>query len=188
MFTISKKSSAFTKTAKSEDGAILRAPIKPFEFAINLSFDESNSKFQQIVETLITDAIKADIQAIDRTELFSADVIAHKFTELFKSYDLDKVYDLVCLKASGAYGLAKFEAFMKDIFIPVMGVNPAQAKTILSIVKLGNGMPKASKDTILSWFEKFASEVDSDELSNAIQYLATEPKARAVADLASLGL
>ena len=49
---------AFTKTAKSENGEVLREAIGKFDFGINLEFDLATPKMQQIITYLIIDTIK----------------------------------------------------------------------------------------------------------------------------------
>ena len=53
---------AFTKTAKSENGEVLREAISKFDFAVNLDYDLSSPKMKQIISNLIIETIKVSIK------------------------------------------------------------------------------------------------------------------------------
>ena len=61
--TINTIAQAFTKTAKSETGEVLREAISKFNFTINLDYDLSSPKMKQIISNLIIETIKVSIQA-----------------------------------------------------------------------------------------------------------------------------
>ena len=67
--SINTVANAFTKTAKSESGEVLREAIGKFNFGIKLDYDLASPKMQQIISNLIIETIKVSIQAIDRQAL-----------------------------------------------------------------------------------------------------------------------
>ena len=133
---------AFTKTAKAENGEVLREAIGKFDFGINLYFNLATPKMQQIVSTLIIEAIKVSIQNQDRAELWDKAVIAKKFEEHAAAFDEDKLYELVCLNSNSAFGLKSFVQWVKELLIPAIEkgagkeLTDTQKKTILAVVKV----------------------------------------------------
>ena len=192
---ISTMLNAFTRTVKSDTNEVLREAIAKFDFAVSLEIAE-NDKYTQVCQALIINAIKNDIQAIDRTELWDKAVIAQKFSEAFNSYDIDKLYELVCLNTSGRFGLKSFVTWCESSLIPSMkaalelqgkSLPDSAIKTIIQIAKQGNRMPEPSLATMLQWIEKYI-DVSTDESVEAVLNYLTNASEKVTVDLDSLGL
>ena len=81
--TIKQTVSAFTKTAKDANGKVLRDAIGKFNFEVDLALNLATEKMQQVISTLIIEAVKVNVQNIDRAELWDKDSIAQKFANEF---------------------------------------------------------------------------------------------------------
>ena len=182
---------AFTKTAKSESGEVLREAISKFNFAINLDFDLSSPKMKQIVSNLIIETIKVSIQAQDRAELWDKEIIAEKFKEHAAAFDEDKLYELVCMNTSGVFGLKAFETWVKDLLIPAIEVGSGkvlteqQKKTIIIVTKDGKRMNEQSMNKVLQWIDTYGTDLEN--VDKVIHYL-TNVQDTAVNDLDALGI
>ena len=182
---------AFTKTAKAESGEVLREAIPKFDFAINLEFDLSSPKMQQIVSNLIIETIKVSIQAQDRAELWDKEVIAQKFEEHAAAFTEDKLYEIVCLNNNSVFGLKSFVHWVKDLLIPAIEkgsgkvLTEQQKRTILAVVKDGKRMPEQSMSKVLQWIDAYGTELEN--VDKVINYL-TNVQDTAVNDLDALGI
>ena len=182
---------AFTKTAKSENGEVLREAISKFDFAINLAFDLSSPKMQHIVSNLIIETIKVSIQAQDRAELWDKEVIAQKFEEHANAFTEDKLYELVCLNNNSVFGLKAFVHWVKELLIPAieMGAGKVlteeQKKTIIIVTKDGKRMNEQSMNKVLQWIDTYGTELDN--VDKVIHYL-TNVQDTTVNDLDALGI
>ena len=182
---------AFTKTAKSETGEVLRDAISKFNFDINLDFDLSSPKMKQIVSNLIIETIKVNIQAIDRAELWDKDIIAQKFEEHAAAFDEDKLYEIVCLNSNNVFGLKSFVQWVKELLIPAIEtgtgktLTDVQKKTIMAVVKDGKRMNDQSMTKVLQWIDTYGTDLDN--VDKVIGYL-TNVQDTAVNDLESLGI
>ena len=182
---------AFTKTAKSESGEVLREAISKFDFAINLDFDLSSPKMKQIVSNLIIETIKVSIQAQDRAELWDKEVIAEKFEEHAAAVTEDKLYELVCLNNNSVFGLKAFVHWVKELLIPAIEVGSgrelaeAQKKTIVAVVKDGKRMNEQSMNKVLQWIDTYGTGLDN--VDKVINYL-TNVQDTTANDLDALGI
>ena len=182
---------AFTKTAKNENGEVLREAISKFNFAIDLEFDLAKPKMQQVISNLIIETIKVSIQAIDRAELWDKEVIAKKFEEHAAAFTEDKLYEIVCMNTSGVFGLKAFETWVKDLLIPAIEkgsgkvLTEQQKKTIILVTKEGKRMNEQSMTKVLQWIDTYGSELENAD--KVINYL-TNVQDTTVNDLDALGI
>ena len=182
---------AFTKTAKSENGEVLREAIGKFDFGINLELDLSTPKMQQILTNLIIDTIKVSIQNQDRQELWDKAVIAQKFEEHAAKFTEDSLYELVCLNSNNVFGLKSFVQWVKELLIPAIenGSNKqltdSQKKTILAVVKDGKRMNEQSMTKVLQWVDTYGTELENAD--KVINYL-TNVQDTNINDLDALGI
>ena len=189
--SINTIANAFTKTAKAENGEVLREAISKFNFAINLDFDLSSPKMKQIISNLIIETIKVSVQSIDRAELWDKDVIARKFEEHAAAFTEDKLYEIVCMNTSGVFGLKAFETWVKDLLIPAIEngsgkvLTEQQKKTIIIVTKEGKRMNEQSMTKVLQWIDVYGSELEN--VDKVIHYL-TNVQDTTVNDLDALGI
>lgn len=187
--SIKQTVSAFTKTAKNEQGAELRKAIGKFNFDVNLSLDLSTEKMQNVVATLIVDAIKVSVQNTDREQLWGKEVIAQKFAEEFSKFDEDAIYKLVCTRENSNFGLQQFKAWVLDTLIPCIElVTPLDAKskeTIIGATKGGRAMTDNSMAKVLQWVDTYCMHTDNVE--QVLHYLTSKPQTASQIDLDSLG-
>ena len=182
---------AFTKTAKSESGEVLREAIGKFDFGINLEFDLATPKMRQVITSLIIDTIKVSIQNQDRAELWDKAVIAQKFEERAAAFDEDKLYELVCLNSNNVFGLKSFVQWVKELLIPAIEkgagkeLTDAQKKTIMAVVKEGKRMPEQSMTKVLQWIDVYGTELENAD--KVISYL-TNVQDTVSNDLDALGI
>ena len=182
---------AFTKTAKNENGEVLREAISKFNFAIKLDYNLSSPKMQQIISNLIIETIKVSIQSVDRAELWDKEVIAQKFEEHAAAFTEDKLYEIVCMNTSGVFGLKAFETWVKDLLIPAIEkgsgkvLTEQQKKTIIIVTKEGKRMNEQSMTKVLQWIDTYGSELKNVE--KVIHYL-TNVQDTTVNDLDALGI
>ena len=182
---------AFTKTAKSESGEVLREAIGKFNFGIKLDFDLASPKMKQIVSNLIIETIKVSVQSIDRAELWDKEVIAQKFEEHAAAFTEDKLYEIVCMNTSGVFGLKAFETWVKDLLIPAIEkgsgkvLTEQQKKTIIIVTKEGKRMNEQSMTKVLQWIDTYGAELENVE--KVIHYL-TNVQDTTVNDLDALGI
>ena len=182
---------AFTKTAKNENGEVLREAIGKFDFAINLDFDLESPKMQQIVSSLIIETIKVSIQAQDRAELWDKEVIAQKFEEHAAAFTEDKLYEIVCLNNNSVFGLKSFVHWVKDLLIPAIEkgsgkvLTEQQKKTIIAVTKEGKRMNEQSMTKVLQWIDTYGTDLDNvDKVINYLTNIQDTP----VNDLDALGI
>ena len=189
--SINTIANAFTKTAKNENGEVLREAISKFNFAINLNYDLSTHKMKQIVSNLIIETIKVSIQAQDRAELWGKEIIAQKFKEHATAFTEDKLYEIVCMNTSGVFGLKAFETWVKDLLIPAIEkgsgkvLTEQQKKTIIIVTKEGKRMNEQSMSKVLQWIDTYGTELEN--VDKVIHYL-TNVQDTAVNDLDALGI
>ena len=182
---------AFTKTAKSESGEVLREAISKFDFAINLELDLSTPKMQQIISNLIIETIKVNIQAIDRQELWDKAVIAKKFEEHAAKFNEDSLYELVCLNSNSVFGLKSFVQWVKELLIPAIengtgkNLTDVQKRTIMTVVKDGKRMNEQSMTKVLQWIDVYGTDLENTE--KVINYLTNVQDTNAN-DLDALGI
>ena len=182
---------AFTKTAKAENGEVLREAISKFDFKIDLEFDLSSPKMQQILSNLIIETVKVHIQTIDRAELWDKEVIAQKFAEHAAAVTEDKLYEIVCMNTSGVFGLKAFETWVKDLLIPAIEkgsgriLTEGEKRTIVAVVKDGKRMPEKSMTKVLLWIDTYGTELEN--VDKVINYLTNVQDAN-VNDLDALGI
>ena len=182
---------AFTKTAKAENGEVLREAIGKFDFGINLEFDLSTPKMQQVITNLIIDTIKVSIQNQDRQELWDKAVIAQKFEEHAAKFTEDSLYELVCLNSNNVFGLKSFVQWVKELLIPAIekGSNKeltdVQKRTIMAVVKDGKRMNEQSMTKVLQWVDTYGTDLENAD--KVISYL-TNVQDTVVNDLESLGI
>ena len=182
---------AFTKTAKGDNGEVLREAIGKFNFAINLDYDLESPKMQQIISNLIIETIKVSIQAQDRAELWDKEVIAQKFEEHAAAFTEDKLYEIVCMNTSGVFGLKAFETWVKDLLIPAIEkgsgkvLTEQQKKTIIAVTKEGKRMNEQSMNKVLQWIDTYGTDLEN--VDKVIHYL-TNVQDTAVNDLDALGI
>ena len=182
---------AFTKTAKSENGEVLREAIGKFDFKIDLEFDLSTPKMQQIITNLIIDTIKVSIQNQDRQELWDKAVIAQKFEEHAAKFTEDSLYELVCLNSNNVFGLKSFVQWVKELLIPAIEsgskkeLTDSQKRTIMAVVKDGKRMNEQSMTKVLQWVDTYGTELENAD--KVISYL-TNVQDTNVNDLDALGI
>ena len=182
---------AFTKTAKSENGEVLREAIGEFDFAVNLEFDLATPKMQQVVANLIIETIKVSIQNQDRNELWDKEVIAQKFEAHAAAFNEDKLYELVCLNSNNVFGLKSFVQWVKELLIPAIekgvgkDLTEAQKKTIMAVVKEGKRMNEQSMTKVLQWIDVYGTALEN--VDKVISYL-TNVQDTVSNDLDALGI
>ena len=182
---------AFTKTAKSENGEVLREAIGKLDFGINLEFDLASPKMQQIITNLIIDTIKVSIQNKDRSELWDKAVIAQKFEEHAAKFTEDSLYELVCLNSNNVFGLKSFVQWVKELLIPAIEkgskkeLTQAQKQTIMAVVKDGKRMNEQSLTKVLQWVDTYGTELENAD--KVINYL-TNVQDTNINDLDALGI
>ena len=182
---------AFTKTAKSENGEVLREAISKFDFGINLELDLSTPKMQQIITNLIIDTIKVSIQNQDRSELWDKAVIAQKFEEHAAKFTEESLYELVCLNSNNVFGLKSFVQWVKELLIPAIEkgskkeLTQAQKQTIMAVVKDGKRMNEQSMTKVLQWVDTYGTELENAD--KVINYL-TNVQDTNINDLDALGI
>ena len=182
---------AFTKTAKADNGEILREAIGKFDFKIDLELDLSTPKMQQIITNLIIDTIKVSIQNQDRNELWDKEVIALKFEEHAAAFDENKLYELVCLNSNNVFGLKSFVQWVKELLIPAIEngtgktLTDSQKKTIMAVVKDGKRMNEQSMTKVLQWIDAYGTDLEN--VDKVINYL-TNVQDTNINDLDALGI
>ena len=182
---------AFTKTAKSENGEVLREAIGKFDFKIDLEFDLSTPKMQQILTNLIIDTIKVSIQNQDRNELWDKAVIAQKFEEHAAKFTEDSLYELVCLNSNNVFGLKSFVQWVKELLIPAIEngtgktLTDVQKRTIMAVTKDGKRMNEQSMTKVLQWVDTYGTELENAD--KVINYL-TNVQDTNINDLDALGI
>ena len=182
---------AFTKTAKAENGEVLRDAIGKFDFKIDLGLDLSTPKMQQIITNLIIETIKVSIQNQDRQELWSKDIIAKKFEEHAAAFDENRLYELVCMNSNSVFGLKSFVQWVKELLIPAIekGTNKeltdSQKRTIMAVVKDGKRMNEQSLTKVLQWVDLYGTELEN--VDKVINYL-TNVQETNINDLDALGI
>ena len=182
---------AFTKTAKSENGEVLREAIGKFDFGINLELDLATPKMQQIITNLIIDTIKVSIQNQDRNELWDKAVIAQQFEEHAAAFDENSLYELVCLNSNNVFGLKSFVQWVKELLIPAIEkgtgktLTDSQKKTIMAVVKDGKRMNEQSMTKVLQWIDAYGTELEN--VDKVINYL-TNVQDTNINDLDALGI
>ena len=183
---------AFTKTAKSENNEVLREAISKFDFKVALQLSLDSPKMQQVITTLIIEAIKVSIQNQDRSELWNKEIIAQKFEEHAAAFDENKLYELVCLNSNSVFGLKSFVQWVKELLIPAIekGSNreltAAQKQTILTVVKDGKRMNEQSLTKVLQWVETYGQELENAD--KVITYLTMVKSVDVMGDLDALGI
>ena len=187
--SIKQTVSAFTKTAKDANGKVLREAIGKFNFDVALSLDLATEKMQQVVSTLIIDAVKVSVQNTDRAELWDSESIAQKFADEFAKYDDDAIYKLVCTRENNNFGLQQFKAWVTDTLIPcidmVTPLDDASKATIIGATKGGRAMNDKSMAKVLQWIDTYCAHDDSIE--QVLHYLTSKPQTAPQVDLDSLG-
>ena len=182
---------AFTKTAKSESGEVLREAISKFAFKIDLELDLSSPKMQQVVTDLIIETIKVSIQNQDRQELWAKEVIAKKFEEHAAKFDEDSLYELVCLNSNNVFGLKSFVQWVKELLLPAIengtgkSLTDVQKRTIMAVVKDGKRMNEQSMTKVLQWVDTYGTDLEN--VDKVINYL-TNVQDTNVNDLDALGI
>ena len=182
---------AFTKTAKSENGEVLREAIGKFDFKIDLELDLATPKMQQIITNLIIDTIKVSIQNQDRQELWDKAVIAQKFEEHAAKFTEDSLYELVCLNSNNVFGLKSFVQWVKELLIPAIEngtgktLTDVQKRTIMAVVKDGKRMNEQSMTKVLQWVDTYGTELEN--VDKVINYL-TNVQDTNINDLDALGI
>ena len=186
--TIKQTVSAFTKTAKDSNGKVLRDAIGKFNFDVELSLNLSAEKIQQVISTLIIEAVKVQVQNIDRAELWDKDSIAQKFADEFSKYDEDAIYKLVCTRENNNFGLQQFKQWVLDTLIPCIGmVTPldnASKETIIGATKGGRAMNDKSMTKVLQWIDTYCAHTDNIE--QVLHYLTAKPQNATHVDLDGL--
>ena len=187
--SIKQTVSAFTKTAKDANGKVLREAIGKFNFEVDLSLDLTTEKMQQVVSTLIVDALKVSVQNKDREELWDKETIASKFATEFAKYDEDAIYKLVCTRENNNFGLQQFKAWVLDTLIPcidmVTPLDDASKETIIGATKGGRAMNDKSMAKVLQWIDTYCA--DADNVEQVLHYLTSKPQTSVQVDLDSLG-
>ena len=187
--SIKQSISAFTKTAKDEQGKVLRDAIGKFNFEVALDLDLASDKMQQVISTLIVDAIKVSVQNTDRAELWDKAIIAQKFSDEFAKFDEDAIYKLVCTRENSNFGLQQFKAWVTDTLIPCIDmVTPLDDKskeTIIGATKGGRAMNDKSMVKVLQWIDTYCAHTDNIE--QVLHYLTSKPQTAVQVDLDSLG-
>ena len=176
--TVKQTVSAFTKTAKDANGKVLREAIGKFNFDVNLSLDLSSDKMQQVVTTLIVDAIKVSVQNTDRAELWHADSIAQKFADEFAKFNEESIYKLVCIRENNNFGLQQFKAWVLDTLIPcieaVKPLDKVSKETIIGATRNGRAMTEKSMAKVLQWIETYCT--DAENVEQVLHYLTSKPQ------------
>ena len=189
--SINTIANAFTKTAKSESGEVLRKAIGKFDFAVKLEYDLATPKMQQVITNLIIETIKVSIQAQDRAELWDKEVIAQKFEEHAAAFTEDKLYELVCLNSNNVFGLKAFVNWVKELLIPAIEegsgkqLTQAQKQTILAVVKDGKRMNEQSMTKVLQWVDAYGTDLEN--VDKVVTYL-TNVQDTTANDLDALGI
>ena len=187
--SIKQTVSAFTKTAKDANGKVLREAIGKFNFDVALSLDLATEKMQQVVATLIIDAVKVSVQNLDRAELWDSESIAQKFADEFAKFDEDTIYKLVCTRENNNFGLQQFKAWVLDTLIPcIEDVTPLDEEskaTIIGATKGGRAMNDKSMAKVLQWIDTYCT--DADNVEQVLHYLTSKPQTVTQVDLDSLG-
>ena len=186
--TIKQTVSAFTKTAKDTHGKVLREAIGKFNFDVELSLNLSAEKMQQVVSTLIIEAVKVQVQNIDRAELWDKDSIAQKFATEFSKYDEEAIYKLVCTRENNNFGLQQFKQWVLDTLIPcidmVTPLDEASKETIIGATKGGRAMNDKSMAKVLQWIDTYCAHTDNIE--QVLHYLTAKPQNATQVDLDGL--
>ena len=186
--TIKQTVSAFTKTAKDANGKVLRDAIGKFNFDVALTLDLTSEKMKQVVSTLIIEAVKVNVQNLDRAELWDKEIIAQKFSEEFAKYDEDTIYKLVCTRENNNFGLQQFKAWVLDTLIPcidmVTPLDNNSKETIIGATKGGRAMNDKSMAKVLQWIDTYCA--DADNIEQVLHYLTSKPQTAVQADLDSL--
>ena len=176
--TIKQTVSAFTKTAKDAQGKVLREAIGKFNFNVDLSLDLASDKMQQVISTLIVDAIKVSVQNTDRTELWHADTIAQRFADEFAKFNEESLYKLVCTRENNNFGLQQFKQWVLDTLIPciddVKPLDEASKATIIGATKNGRAMPDKTMAKVLQWIETYCT--DAENVEQVLHYLTSKPQ------------
>ena len=187
--TIKQTVSAFTKTAKDANGKVLRDAIGKFNFEVDLALNLATEKMQQVVSTLIIEAVKVNVQNIDRAELWDKDSIAQKFATEFSKYDEDAIYKLVCTRENNNFGLQQFKAWVLDTLIPcidmVTPLDDNSKETIIGATKGGRAMNDKSMAKVLQWIDTYCAHTDNIE--QVLHYLTSKPQTATQIDLDGLG-
>ena len=182
---------AFTKTAKSENGEVLREAIGKFDFKIDLELDLATPKMQQIITNLIIDTIKVSIQNQDRQELWDKAVIAQKFEEHAAKFTEDSLYELVCLNSNNVFGLKSFVQWVKELLIPAIEIGTGktltdvQKRTIMAVTKDGKRMNEQSMTKVLQWIDTYGTDLEN--VDKVVNYL-TNVQDTNINDLDALGI
>ena len=182
---------AFTKTAKSENGEVLRDAIGKFDFGIKLELNLATPKMQQIITNLIIDTIKVSIQNQDRNELWDKAIIAQKFEEHAAKFTEDSLYELVCLNSNNVFGLKSFVQWVKELLIPAIEngtgktLTDVQKRTIVAVTKDGKRMNEQSMTKVLQWIDLYGTELENAD--KVINYL-TNVQDTNINDLDALGI
>ena len=186
--SIKQSVSAFTKTAKDAQGKVLREAIGKFNFNVELALDLSTEKMQQVVSTLIIEAVKVQVQNIDRAELWDKEVIAQKFANEFSKYDEDAIYKLVCTRENNNFGLQQFKQWVLDTLIPcidmVTPLDDNSKETIIGATKGGRAMNDKSMTKVLQWIDTYCAHTDNIE--QVLHYLTSKPQTASQVDLDGL--
>ena len=186
--SIKQTVSAFTKTAKDAQGNELRKAIGKFNFNVDLSLDLGTEKMQQVVTTLIVDAIKVSVQNLDRAELWHADTIAQKFATEFAKYDEESLYKLVCIRENNNFGLQQFKQWVLDTLIPcieaVKPLDKVSKETIIGATKNGRAMTDKTLAKVLQWIETYCT--DAENVEQVLHYLTSKPQTSVEVDLDGL--
>ena len=187
--SIKQTVSAFTKTAKDAQNKVLREAIGKFNFDVNLTLDLASEKMQNVVATLIIDAIKVSVQNTDREQLWDKSEIANKFADEFSKFDEDAIYKLVCTRENSNFGLQQFKAWVLDTLIPcidmVTPLDDASKETIIGATKGGRAMNDKSMAKVLQWIDTYCMHTDNVE--QVLHYLTSKPQTAVQVDLDSLG-
>ena len=186
--SIKQTVSAFTKTAKDAQGKVLREAIGKFNFNVELSLDLASEKMHQVVTTLLIEAVKVNVQNLDRAELWDKEIIAQKFADEFAKYDEDTIYKLVCTRENNNFGLQQFKAWVTDTLIPcidmVTPLDDASKETIIGATKGGRAMNDKSMAKVLQWVDTYCSHTDNIE--QVLHYLTSKPQTATQIDLDGL--
>ena len=186
--TIKQTVSAFTKTAKDANGKVLREAIGKFNFDVELPLDLTTEKMKQVVATLIIEAVKVNVQNLDRAELWDREIIAQKFSDEFSKYDEDAIYKLVCTRENNNFGLQQFKQWVLDTLIPcidmVTPLDNNSKETIIGATKGGRAMNEKSMAKVLQWIDTYCT--DADNIEQVLHYLTSKPQTAVQVDLDSL--
>ena len=187
MFTINTTANAFTKTVKDSENKVLRAPIEKFEFSVNLDIDLESQKMQEVIKTLIIDALKSHVQAIDRTELWHKDIIASKFSEFYAAQTEESIYKIVCESQSSTFGLVAFKEWFKTQLLPAIikatgkVFTEVQLNGLCAQVKAGVRMPQKQLETALKLIDTYGLELP--DVEKVLHYLTNVPEVTSTEDL-----